>query len=72
MQDDLRWIVEEIERSTDRAPHCELCGAHTIAVYAGGAIWLDCSTRRPDPSVLGRLARLGHTHARIVAVPTAA
>ena len=72
MQDDTRWIVEQIERSGDRAPYCEVCGAYTVTVYRDGAIWLDCSTRRADPSLMRRLATVGHTRTRIVSVPAAA
>jgi hypothetical protein len=58
--------LERIEQAVAEQPFCEACGAPTVPVEEGDAIWLACAGTQEHRSILRRLlsldALIGHTH----------
>ena len=58
--------LERIEQAVYERPFCEACGAPTVPVEEGDAIWLACAGTQEHRSLLRRLfsfeALIGHTH----------
>lgn len=58
--------LERIEQAVNEHPFCDACGAPTVPVEEGDAIWLACANTQEHRSLLRRLlsfeALIGHTH----------
>ncbi|MFN8619555.1 MAG: hypothetical protein U0869_02255 [Chloroflexota bacterium] len=58
--------LERIEQAVTDQPFCEACGAPTVPVEEGDAIWLACASTQEHRSIVRRIfsldALLGHTH----------
>ena len=61
---------EQIEQAAIDQPFCEACGAATLPVADGDAIWLVCSTTQEHRTMLRRIlsfeALIGHTHQLVI------
>jgi hypothetical protein len=61
---------EQIEQAVTGHPFCDACGAPTVPVAQGDAIWLDCATSQEHRPLLRRMLSLetllGHTHQLVI------
>jgi hypothetical protein len=61
---------ERIEQAVNETPFCSACGAPTVPVEAGDAIWLECAAVQAHPSLLRRILSMGpligHTHQQVI------
>lgn len=54
---DQNWVRELLEQEERALPSCE-CGARTIPVARGGALWLECSSLGRPKALLIKLLTL--------------
>jgi len=61
---------EQIEQAAMDQPFCEACGAPTVPVAEGDAIWLACATTQEHRTLLRRILSLepliGHTRQLVI------